>query len=122
MRFIAHKHVKQFIGLLTIDIIVFSLTDALAVPSFMLIVGFLLLAATIYYLTYGLLTFFKLYGLSIKRKQRVAASITALIAGLIALQSIGQLNSRDVFVMLPLVALAYLYSYYARGPRQATQA
>ena len=123
MRSIArNKHFRQLICLLIADFLVFGLTDAQAVPSIMLMVGFLLLAATIYSLTNGILTFSKLYGLSIKNKQRLSASITGLVAGLIALQSIGQLNSRDIFVLLPLVALAYLYGLYLQMGKTSSKA
>ncbi len=119
MRFIAHKRVQRLSLLLIADVALFGLTDAQAVPPLMLIVGFLLLAATIYNLLHGVLTFFRLYGLSIKRKQRLAAYATGLIAGLIALQSIGQLNSRDALVLMPLVLVGYLYSFYSKSARNA---
>jgi hypothetical protein len=112
MRFIAHKHVWKFVCLLAVDVTVFSSTNARNVPSFMLITGFVLLVATLYYLIYNLLTFARLYGLSIKRKRRLASVLTGLIAGLVALQSIGELNSRDTLVLLPLVIIGYAYSFY----------
>ncbi|MEK7594086.1 MAG: hypothetical protein AAB436_00390 [Patescibacteria group bacterium] len=123
MRSIArNKHVRQLICLLIADFLVFGLTDAQAVPSLMLMIGFLLLVATIYNLVGGILTLSKLYGLSIKNKRRLAASATGLIAGLIALQSIGQLNSRDIFVLLPLVILAYLYGLYLQMGKTSARA
>jgi hypothetical protein len=114
MKFIARRHIWKFIGLLVVDGLGFSLTNAKSVPSFMLIVGFVLLIATLYYLVYSLLTFARLYGLSIRRKRRLAGSLTGLISGLVALQSIGELNSRDVLVLLPLVIIGYAYSFYGK--------
>jgi hypothetical protein len=114
MKFIARRHIWKFVGLLVIDGLVFTLTNAKSVPSFILIVGFVLLISTLYYLVYSLLTFARLYGLSIRRKRRLAGSLTALISGLVALQSIGELNSRDVLVLLPLVVIGYAYSFYGK--------
>lgn len=114
MKLVSRKHIWQFGGLLVADFVVFSLTNTESVPSFVLIVGFLLLVATLYNLIYSLLTFARLYGLSVKRKQRLTASFTAAAGILVALQSMGQLNSRDVVVLFPLVALGYFYSFYGR--------
>ncbi len=114
MKIIARKHLWQLTGLAVADLAVFSFTNTENVPSFMLIVGFLLLMATFYNLVYSLLTFARLYGLSIRRKRRLAGSFTAVTGVLLALQSMGQLNSRDVSVLLPLVVIGYLYSYYGK--------
>jgi hypothetical protein len=114
MKLIASKHIWKFVGLLVADSVMFSLTNTRSVPSFILIVGFLLLAATFYSLAYALLAFARLYGLSIRRKRRLASAFTGVIAGLIALQSIGELNSRDVLLLLPLVIVGYAYSFYSR--------
>lgn len=115
MKFIARKHIWKFIFLLVIDGAVFSFTNARSVPSFMLIVSFVLLAITFYYLIYSLLTFARLYGLSIKRKRRLAGALTGLVSSLVALQSIGELNPRDVLVLLPLVIIGYAYSSYGKA-------
>lgn len=114
MKLTSHQHLWKFGGLLVADVAAFSATNADDVPSFGLIIGFLLLAVTFYYLICSLLTFVRLYGISIKRKRRLAAALTGLMSGLIALQSIGELNSRDVVVLLPLMLLAYAYSFYAK--------
>lgn len=114
MKFIIREHVWKFIGLLIVDGLMFTFTNPKSVPSFVLIVGFLLLVTTLYYLVYSLLTFARLYGLSIKRKRSLAGSLTGLISGLVALQSIGELNSRDVLVLLPLVIVSYAYSFYGK--------
>ncbi len=81
----------------------------------------MLLAATLYYLIHGLLNVAGLYGLAVKRKQRLAASLTGLVSGLVALQSIGQLNGRDVLVLMPLVIIGYIYSFYGRDGKRDTE-
>jgi hypothetical protein len=115
MKLILRQQTWKLVGLLVVDGVVFSLTNAGSVPSFMLVVGFLLLAMTGYYLIHGLLSFVRVYGLSVKRKRRLAAILTAVAGGLTALQSIGELNGRDVVVLLPLVAIGYAYSVYSRA-------
>jgi len=115
MKFSPHRHAWKLIaglGLLVADGLVFGMTDAGKVASFLLVVGFLLLIATIYCLFYGILAFARLYGLPIKRKRRLAGSLTGLTGCLVALQSVGELNIRDVLVLLPLVTIGYVYSFY----------
>lgn len=117
IKLIARKPVRRLLGLLAVDAAVFGLTNAGNAPSFMLIVGFLLLVVTFYYLICGLLALSRLYGLSVKRKYRLAGSLTALTGFLVALQSIGELNSLDIAVLLPLVIIGYAYSFYGAAAR-----
>jgi hypothetical protein len=117
MKPLAHKHTWKFAGLAAVDGIVFGLTNAASVPSFVLMVGFLLLSVTFYYLIRGLLTFVGLYGVSVRRKRRLAAVMTGAVSGLVALQSIGELNSRDVLVLVPLMLIGYVYTSYGKSAR-----
>jgi hypothetical protein len=121
MKLTSHQQLWKFGGLLAADAAVFSVTNADNVPSFELIVGFLLLATTFYYLMCSLLTFVRLYGVSIKRKRRLAGALTGMMSGLVALQSIGELNSRDAVVLLPLIVVAYVYSFYAKTNTRAAE-
>lgn len=128
MRFIARNitkllsrvHFWRFLGLLAADVMMFSLTDAANVPSYGLIAGFILLSLTVYMLIHGFISALGfLYGLnigSVRRKRRLAGSCTGLISFVVALQSIGELSPRDIAVLLPLVILAYLYSYKLMQP------
>lgn len=85
----------------------------------MLITGFLLLAANIYYAIYNLLKLGKWYGLGAgKHQRRLARTTTGVLGGLVALQSIGELSSHDVLLALPLVFLAYLYMSYGKSVKQ----
>ncbi len=105
-----HRSVWQLGALCIADGIVFGGTSASSVASPMLITGFLLLAATAYQLLRVLITLASLYGLQVKRSRRLAVSLTGLASGLVALQSIGELSSRDALVLLPLAIIGYLYS------------
>ena len=84
----------------------------------MLIVGYLLLCATLYYLFDGLLSLGRLYGVPVRHKKRFLRTAILLAGGVIALQSIGQLSPRDILVLAPLSILLYLYVAYARSTRQ----
>ncbi|PIZ62282.1 hypothetical protein COY17_02710 [Candidatus Saccharibacteria bacterium CG_4_10_14_0_2_um_filter_52_9] len=117
-KFIKNKHVLRLSGLLTVDGLLFAGSDAARVPSFIVMVGFLLLAVTLYYFIYAGLGITKVYGLKIRGRRQLALYLTVITAGLIALQSIGQLSQRDVTVLLPLAIIAYLYSAYAKTARR----
>jgi len=122
MKSTVRKHARKLAGLtglLVADGVVFGSTNSRNVSSFVLVIGFVLLMTTFYYLLYSLLAFARLYGLSIRRKRRLAGSLTGLAGCLVALQSVGELNSRDVLVLLPLVAIGYIYSFYERANRRA---
>lgn len=114
--FIKLKPYRKLLGLLVVDALLFNSTNAARAPAFMLIVGFVALMATCYYLFYGVLGFARLYGLAFPRKRRLAGYLTLWTGFLLALQSIGELNSRDILVLLPLVAIGYAYSSYAKSP------
>lgn len=114
MKFASHPRFLLVSGLLIIDALVFGLTDPQRVPSFMLAVGFLLLAVTFYHLLLGLLKAAGWYGLPGGAHRRLARTLTGLVSGMIALQSIGELGRRDVLVLLPLALVAYLYVSYGK--------
>lgn len=109
----------QLSGLLVADSLVFGMTNPNQVPSIMLIIGFLLLSATAYYVYLGLLSVLKLYGVPIRYKKRLLKAATGLTAGMVALQSIGQLVVRDVLVLSLLTGMLYLYTAYAKNLKQA---
>ncbi len=119
-KIVSRSHFWSLTGLLAADTILFTATDPQEVPSIILIVGFLLLTATLYYFVRALLAVARWYGLlpSDSHRRRLARVITGLTAGLVALQSIGQLSIRDVLVLLPLTLLAYLYITYGRANKR----
>ena len=113
-----YKHFWQTLGVLIIDAVFFSYTDAGKVAPFMLIVGFLLLLLTSYVLFYGVLSFARLYGLPVRHKQRLAIYLSGTAGLVIALQSIGELSPRDILVLLPLVTISYIYGAYSTSRRR----
>jgi hypothetical protein len=98
-----------FIG----DGVFFSLINPVSVYSFVLVVGFALLALTMY----ALIDFFlalveRVVPFSSHTKKRIALASTLVLSLLIAMQSIGQLTSKDVLATIPLViVLSFYFSY-----------
>lgn len=115
MKHLTKPHFLLPLGLLIIDSLLFCLTDPANVPSFMLITGFLLVATSFYYLVRALIRASGLYGVKVPHPRRLALIITAISGGLLALQSMGELTGRDIVVLLPLLALSYLYVSYGRA-------
>lgn len=115
---IKRLHFWRISGLLLVDGLLFGVTDPDTASSVVLIAGFLLFCATLYYLLDGVLMLGALYGMPVRHKKRVLRSLTLVIGGVVALQSIGQLSSRDVMVLTPLSVLLYLYVAYVASGRQ----
>jgi hypothetical protein len=95
----------------------FGSSNAAEVPLPLVMVGFISLCATIYYLVYGLLGAAGLYGLTVRRKRALTLYLSGLIGIVVALQSVGALGRRDIWVLLPLAALGYFYNAYAKSVR-----
>jgi hypothetical protein len=112
-------HTKLVLGLFSVDLLFFSLTDPLQVPSVLLIVAFLLFAVTFYQVMRQLFRLAHTYGVPVGAKAtRLARIITGVIGVLIALQSMGQLSARDIWVLIPLALLTYLYVSYGQSNRE----
>ena len=105
-------------GLLAADILLFGTTDPRDTVSFMLVVGFVLLSVTLYYLLDGLLALTKLYGLPVRHRKRALRAMALTASGLLALQSIGQLSVRDVVILAPLTVLMYFYIAYSKSSKR----
>ena len=101
--------------LLVADGLFFGLSNPATVPSFALAISFILFVLTLYQLLHGLMILGSWYGLSRSKRtrRRLAGTMAGLISGLVALQSIGELGSRDVLVLVPLAIGIYLYNTYA---------
>jgi hypothetical protein len=114
-KLLAKKSVRRLAALILLDIVLFSSFSASEAPSFMVIVAFVLLVLTIYYAFYNLISLSSLYGVKVKHRHQMALYMTAVAGILVALQSTGELGTRDFWVLLPLVILGYFYSTYARS-------
>jgi hypothetical protein len=112
-KLLRHAHFWQGLTLLIADGLFFGMTDSRRVISSGLMLGFGLLVLSLYYLSLGLLAFIQLYGLSFGRhRHRLALFMTVGAAGLLALQSIGQLSLKDILVLGLLAAILYTYLGY----------
>jgi hypothetical protein len=117
-------HLKQrrtVIGLvlLALDGLFFSLTNPDKVPSVLLIVGFGLVALSIYYLFRLLLAVAAVYGAPLQDGGRRPALFLGISCSLaVALQSLGELTLRDLVVLALLTAIAYIYTSYGRASKR----
>jgi len=109
------RKITWLLGLLATDAVLFGSTDARRVGALVLMVGFGLFIATVYWVIYGFLALLRLYGIAVRQKRRLAGSLAGLIACVVALQSVGELNFKDVLLLLPLVTVGYIYASYSLG-------
>jgi hypothetical protein len=116
MKLLPHTHFYFLLTVLALDGAFFTTTNPGKVAPVTLMIGFLLLALTLYLLLGRALAVCGFYGLSLGRhRQRLAVFCTAGLGGLLALQSMGELNSRDMLVLLPLAVILYVYVSYGRA-------
>lgn len=107
---------KLYLGLLGLDTAFFTLTDPGKIDSVFLIIGFVLIAVTLYLLMSRLFALGGTYGLRFDRRSRQMALFgTGVIITLLALQSIGELTLRDLLVSVPFGIVAYAYLSYGRN-------
>jgi hypothetical protein len=105
--------------LVVADGLFFTTTNPNKVASSVLIVGFALVALTIYGLLRLLLAVATFYGLPLKnRGRRIALLIGISTAIGVALQSLGELTLRDVVVLILLTGLIYVYTSYGRDHKR----
>ena len=117
--FIQNRHSWLIATLLGVDLLFFGLTNPANAPSFALIVGFILFALTLYLVVQGLFKLGVWYGFAFsERQRRFARIVTGVIAGAVALQSMGQLSGRDLLVVLPFALIIYMYLSYGKQARE----
>lgn len=111
------KHTKQKLlrlaMLFVADALFFSLVNPNKVYAVVIIVGFALLALTIYApIDFLLALAERIVPFSLHTKKRIALATTLVLSLLIAMQSIGQLTIKDVLAVIPLViVLSFYFSY-----------
>ena len=113
----SHRYIKALVmgGLLLADGLFFNMTNPNTVPSWALIVGFVLVSTTVYSLFTGICQLGSFYGLWSGVNAKRIARLLGISSGIaIALQSLGELSLRDVVVLLLLTAIAFVYISYGR--------
>lgn len=112
---VKHKVSITGLALLATDGAFYGFTDPNAVSSPLLFAGLLLLSVNLFSFAYLAMRLLGKAGFVVGAHYRKAvlggAGVTAL---LIALQSIGQLTTRDVVVLVPFAVIAYVYISYAQ--------
>lgn len=108
----------QVTAVIAADLAVFGLVNTRTAPVFVLFLGFLLVSATIFVFVKLAMKLLALYGIKTKNMQRLSLSITGVLVLILALQSIGQINLRDIIVISVVGTLLYLYTTLVRGPRR----
>ena len=106
------SYLRKIILALVVDAGLFGGLNAQQASSLELMLGFIMLLVTSYYLAYGLVVAAGWYGLKFRHRRRLAIYIASAAGVIVALQSIGELGTRDVAVIMGLGLLAYLYSSY----------
>lgn len=107
------------IGLIISDSLFFGLTNPVRVASIMLMVGFLLLMLTAYWLLYNVQKVLAVYAPWLRQQRKIVVVATCGLATIVALQSIGQLTARDG-LLIPL-ALSAVYFYAGLNRRSANK-
>lgn len=91
---------------LTVVITLFMSTDPSRVPSFVLIIPFLLLFVSLFLFGTAMLQW---QGMAKARSMRLSALFAGIPILLLVLQSIGQLTVRDVLTIAVLLFVSYFY-------------
>lgn len=113
----SHPLFRRLGGLIVLDTLLFGASNATEAPTWLIMLGFLALCVTSYYVVYAVIKGLAIYGLTLRRKKTLSLYITLVLALLIALQSVGELGSRDIVVLLPLSLIGYFYNTYAKAGR-----
>ena len=112
------RTLRFILPLLLADIVFFSLIDPANSTSFMIILGSLLTALTIYFILLALTRLLAVFFIMSKRTQRrFAIFITLILMFLLLMQSIGQLSLRDILAIVPLMVILYIYLTYISKPK-----
>lgn len=119
---VKNNHIRLILLMLAVNIGFFGFTNPESIPSFGLVAGFLLFTATLYVFVQGVFKLGEWYGIAYsERRKRFARIVTGVIAGAVALQSIGQLSSRDLMLIVPFAVVVYFYLSYGGRKSNAQQ-
>jgi hypothetical protein len=112
---LSHKRIVSLGVICLLDSLLFMMSNPRNAPPLILMTGFCLGVATLYYAARLVLALAQFYGVPLgSHNAKVAVAITALSGSLMALQTMGQLTVRDIVILLPFLALTYGYFAFAR--------
>lgn len=109
---------KKLAAIILADVLFFSMIDPRRGNMLILIVACLLAYISVYAICrLGMWLFVKIFPISVVAQKRAALTVTIGITFLLFMQSLGQLSSRDIFAVAPLMLVAYFYMAYASSTR-----
>ncbi|HSX47315.1 MAG TPA: hypothetical protein VLF63_00930 [Patescibacteria group bacterium] len=108
----SNHNLKLLIVLSVIDLIFFSKINARQANTTQLTVGILLLLISIFIYSRLLLTVVNRYVFKINKINKASRYLAATFGIFIALKSMGDLNTKDILILIPFIYLAYIYSSY----------
>lgn len=113
----------RLLVLFVADALFFSFVNPQNVYAVVIIVGFVLLALTLYALIDFLLVLAeRIVPFSLETKKRIALASTLVLTLLIAMQSIGQLTGKDILAVIPLIiVLSFYFSYMSSSKARSRQ-
>ena len=107
------RAIRFILPLIVADIVFFSLINPANSSSFMIILGCILTALSIYMIIFGLTRLLAIFiTVSRRTQRRFAIFITLVLMFLLLMQSIGQLSLRDILAIVPLMVVLYIYLTY----------
>ena len=104
--------ISQGLALLIIDSVFFGATDPAQAPSGFFIIAFILAGFSFYWVANLLYQSAMSYGAPLRHRKRAVIYTTICLMIVVALQTVGQLSSRDIVLILPFALMAYLYISY----------
>lgn len=111
------KKNRRYGLLLVVDILFFGFLSP-ATSAFVIIPAFFLVVLSVFALLSLVMAYLgTLLALKPTNQRRVVFMLTASMAVIVALQSIGQLTVRDVATIVPLILVLYLYMSYTKSRR-----
>lgn len=103
----------SILAIILIDTIFYSFTNPETGSTLLLILGFLVIALTVYIFLNAILRFVTSYGISNRRySHRISLFSSGVLIGMMALQSIGELTMKDILIFIPLSSILYMYITY----------
>jgi Ca2+/Na+ antiporter len=115
--FEAIKTYRRYVLLAAIDCAFFGLVSPDS-NAFVIIPAFILVMLSIFAILTLIVGYVgKMFVVKPSNQRRIVLMLTASIAAIIALQSVGQLTVRDVATIVPLILVLYLYVSYTKSRR-----
>ncbi len=104
-----YRSVLILIIFLVLDGLFFGLLNPNRVNQLLLLVSFLLVGVTCYFLFWNIFRYIALFSFTVKNKRSLALFISILIVLLLSLKSIGQFSLIDLISLSGFLIIIYVY-------------